>query len=205
MCGYDRKMNKFIDPSMVGSRNLSLGQSEWSFPMLKMGILDNVTKSPGYITFSDQKISDNVSATGGAGITKILNPDYVKMLKIRDYKQDLVFRYLELRKEKTSVIAEFMSLFPYFNGSISMIEEDIQLIAQEIYQKYKERYIHGSYINIPQYQYIAMKNCHNWHVLDKHVNKISIEKVLEFIENLEVKILYRLILEFREEDSFLGI
>ena len=92
---------------------------------------------------------------------KIVHPEYVNMLKIRNNVSDLRLRYLELRGDRTSkMFVNFMHLFSEFCYMFAEIEAVILQSAIELLGVYRKRYVQKRYWKVPPIEHTVLKNVH---------------------------------------------
>ena len=123
---------------------------------------------------------------------KILNSEYKKLSDIRGNTASIKFRYLELRCDKEKK----MLLYNLYPDSIKKFEEyeDILIkIVNNVFHNYIKRFIKHQYTTVTPEEYVIIKDCHNWHKLDKENNKITKGKVIEILNNQTAVHLNRLI------------
>jgi hypothetical protein len=70
-------------------------------------------------------------------------------------------------------------------------------LAKLIRYYYIQRYIKNKYVTLPKEEYILMKKCHDWYLLDRAENKINVSKVLEILNHEETLALYKMIRRFQ--------
>lgn len=129
---------------------------------------------------------------------KILNSEYKKLSDIRGNTASIKFRYLELRKD----LEQKNLLYTLYPESIKDFEqyEDILIkIVNNIFTSYIKRYIKHQYTTVTPEEFVIMKECHNWHKLDKENNKITKGKVIEILNNQTAVHLNRLIKIYRKQ------
>lgn len=111
---------------------------------------------------------------------KILHKNYLNLTKIRGNEPSIKFRYLQVRSNK--ILADsLIELYPEYKLILEEYEKIILNIADFIHKAYIKRFINKNYIVVPQEEYQVMKACHSWHLSNKQKNKISLEKVILFL------------------------
>lgn len=112
---------------------------------------------------------------------KVFHPEYSRLFKLRGNEPSVRFRYLQVRlDEKTT--DQLYELYPEFSEDFDYYEYALSEIAKFIYHSYVQRYIHKAYVNVPQNEYRVMRMCHEWHCQDRPNNKISLDKVVEIMD-----------------------
>jgi hypothetical protein len=112
---------------------------------------------------------------------KIHNPTYKDLFDVRGNEASICFRYIQLRKNP-AMVAKLYSLYPHLASKMDQYEKYISTAAEIIHDAYIIRYIDKGYIVRPPEEFYVMKQCHTWHVKDRHNNRISLLKVKEFLD-----------------------
>ena len=123
---------------------------------------------------------------------KLYNKNYKKAQELRGNQPDILYRYLELRKNREQALM-FLDLFKNQEDYLMSVEFTILDVSKFIFQAYMNRYIHKKYIYVPKCEHLVMQMCHQWHNEDRNNNKISLNRVLNTLENLPTKMLYSIV------------
>jgi len=109
---------------------------------------------------------------------KIYNNDYLELFNIRGNEPSIKFRYLQLRMdERKSQMLKF--LYPQFIPAFEEYENILYKKAKEINTAYINRFIKKTYVTVPVEDYIVISTIHSWHIEDRMTNKITLNKVIE--------------------------
>lgn len=127
---------------------------------------------------------------------KLYSNEYQRLYKIRNNNPNIRFRYLEVRQDP-DVKQEFIRLYPLYEDLFLEYENILYQLAKLIRYYYIQRYIKNKYVTLPKEEYILMKKCHDWYLLNRVENKINVTKVLEILNNEEVLALYKMIRRFQ--------
>lgn len=111
---------------------------------------------------------------------KIINDNYKIYSDLRSNTPSIKFRYLEIRTDQDKKQL-FCDLYPKFYNEFSKYEEYLLQSCKNIFQTYIKRYIKKQFANISQEEYKIVKECHDWHLLDKENNKISLQKIIQLM------------------------
>jgi hypothetical protein len=123
---------------------------------------------------------------------KIFNTEYLNLYNVRGNEPSIKFRYLQLRMNKTS--RELLKyLYPQFIPIFDQYENILYNKAKEINNAYINRFIKKNYVSVPVEDYIVISSIHSWHVSDRTNNKVSIEKVIEVLNEQTPSNLNRMI------------
>lgn len=115
---------------------------------------------------------------------KILNNEYSKLYKIRANSPDIFLRYIELRQKNSQEFTDFKHLYKEYTQEFNQMEETFQNKAQHILSSYIKRYIKREFIRISQEEFFVLITCHKWHIENRDLHKININKVKE-VMNLQ--------------------
>jgi hypothetical protein len=123
---------------------------------------------------------------------KIYNHKYRKAQELRGNQPDLLYRYLEVRKDN-NLSQRFLELYKEKEQNLISSELAILDVGKKLFHLYMRRYIHKQYVFVPKCEFMVMQMCHQWHNENRDINKINLDKVLETLENLPIKMLYSII------------
>jgi hypothetical protein len=127
---------------------------------------------------------------------KIYSQEYSKLYMLRGNNPNIRFRYLEVRKDP-ALCQEFVRLYPLYEDLFLEYENILYQLAKLIRYYYIQRYIKNKYVTLPKEEYILMKKCHDWYLLDRTEHKINVSKVLEILNKEETLALYKMIRRFQ--------
>lgn len=127
---------------------------------------------------------------------KIYSNQYNNLYKLRGNNPNIRFRYLEVRGEP-AVKQEFIRLYPLYEDLFLEYENIMYQLAKLIRYYYIQRYIKNKYVTLPKEEYILMKKCHDWYLLNRVENKINVAKVLEILNNEDTLSIYKMIRRFQ--------
>lgn len=123
---------------------------------------------------------------------KIYNHNYIKAKELRGNQPDLLYRYLEVRKDN-ELSRQFLDLYKDQEQYLISSELAILDVGKKLFHLYMRRYIHKQYVFVPKCEFMVMQMCHQWHNENRDNNKINLDKVLETLENLPIKMLYSIV------------
>ena len=123
---------------------------------------------------------------------KLFNKNFKSALELRGNQPDLLYRYFELRKNK-ELSSKFLELYKDDEDHLMTSELALLEVIKLIFQAYMNRYIHKRYVFLPKCEHLVMQMCHKWHNENRDTNKISINKVLNILEELPTKMLYSIV------------
>lgn len=109
---------------------------------------------------------------------KIMNKDYQYLYKARGNEPSIKFRYLQVRMDKNANDS-LRYLYPEFCPEFEKYENIIYSISESIYRSYIDRFIKKNYVTVPSEEFRVIKQCHDWHCLDRLENKTNLHKVIE--------------------------
>lgn len=127
---------------------------------------------------------------------KILNNKYHEFYNIRDNQPSLKYRYLQLRKN-TELVSILIKLYPYKEARFEYYENNLRLLAQKIFEAYRDRFIYKKFITLKKPQYSIIMTAHNLYKTTG--NKITNQVIYNIIDNLDASKLTTLLRSFEEE------
>ena len=111
---------------------------------------------------------------------KIFNTEYAKLYGVRGNEPSIKFRYLQVRMDK-----RYNNLMHYLYPSFSSVFDDyeniIYTIGKRIHKAYFDRFIKNLFVKVPPEEFNVIRKCHNWHLENRLQNKISLNKVMEIL------------------------
>ena len=131
---------------------------------------------------------------------KVLNHDYSKLLKVRGNDPNIERRYLEIRQdpELSQSLKEM-----YFDKReiFEQIDKELEKIAIILHKIYMKRYVwnKGMYLKLPKEDHIFLTKCHEWHITNRSENKVYLEKIKEFLKDVEYYYVYAIIRRLRKK------
>lgn len=174
---------------------------EWKHP-IQMNVPTTIRNVPTTIN----ELADSVDIQEYQGIilfhktknvqVKIYSQEYDKLYKIRGNNPNIRFRYLELRKDPVQC-KEFIRLYPVHEDLFLEYENILYQLAKLIRYYYIQRYIKNKYVTLPKEEYILMKKCHDWYLLNRNDNKINVAKVLEILNQEDALSMYKMIRRYQ--------
>lgn len=127
---------------------------------------------------------------------KVINPTYMYYFNLRENEPNIVIKYIKMRGNPAYI--DFIKLYDDFEDLFAEVEEYFKQSIFHISTSYVKRYIKKEYTVINQSEYIIMQKCHEWHLKNRDVNKINIEKVTEIFDEFDPYILYRIYMMYKE-------
>jgi hypothetical protein len=131
---------------------------------------------------------------------RILNHKYRQFVNVRNNIPNLKFCYVEVRKDP-ELAKRFLELYPEETENTAFIEKRIDVIAGELYEVYKQRYIHQQIIKVSHERHDILKIIHDQY---KNTRKpIKIDDVYRIINSYsKTNKLYKII--FKTDNIVLG-
>ena len=131
---------------------------------------------------------------------KLIHQDYQDLFRARGNEPSIKFRYLQVRLNRRFTDMLY-HLYPKWEDRFDEIENTIYDIARSIYTSYVQRFIKKRFVTVPTEEFIVIRQCHKWHEDDRTNNRISIEKVIEILNQQTPTSLNRMIRRFRNEKT----
>jgi hypothetical protein len=131
----------------------------------------NYTKTQGIVIFAPNNKQ-----------YKILNIDYKDLYNIRGNEPSINYRYLQVRMDsRKNEMIRF--LYPSHIPVFEEYENYLYDTAKFIYKSYVDRFINKQTVTIPKEEYRIMSAAHTWYQTDRENNRISINKVIEIMND----------------------
>ena len=131
---------------------------------------------------------------------KLLNKEYKLLYQARGNEPSIKFRYLQVRGDKKQVDALYY-LYPKFADIFDDYEYTISQIARKINNAYISRFIKKKHVVVPKEEYTVMRSCHEWHLQDRERNRISLQKVIEILNNQNASQLNKMIRNHKNSEK----
>ena len=140
--------------------------------------------------------------TNDGKLVKFMNHAYFDLFKVRQNTPNISVRYLETRhsEEETD---KLIQLYPEFKIERDIIENIILDISNNVYKKYKSRYIFKNTTFLPPCQYKILTELHKLY-LSKLISKIKQEDVTLYINNMASSDLYNIIKNYKHNLKLYG-
>jgi hypothetical protein len=178
---FDNKTHMLIEGNTSGLPSLPTLSFNTVFDLIEaVRNIDHLTH-PGVILYFPNQTQ-----------LRLYNRSYKKALELRGNQPDLLFRYLELRKDR-ELSNEFLELYKNEEQYLIGSELTILDVSKSIFQAYMNRHINKRYVYLPKCEHVVLQLCHKWHKENRDNNKMSLVKVLDVLENLPTKMLYSII------------
>ena len=129
---------------------------------------------------------------------KIYNSTYMELFQARGNEPSIRFRYIQKRLDK-DIVDMLYYLYPDYDIIFEDIENIIYEIGCYIYNSYVQRFIKKRFVTVAPEEFTVIKKCHSWHEDDRTNNRISMEKVLEVLNEQSPTSLNKMIRRFRTE------
>jgi hypothetical protein len=143
-----------------------------------------------------------VSSTGDS--VKFLNPEYWRKTVIRGSEPNVLFRYIELKKQKDfETLAELKELFEEVQ-EFNYYEISLNHIKKNLLGKYIKRYISKSVAIVPPEQHRILCELYNMYLTDPVKNKLNMEYIENYLDNLDTYLLYNLYRQYQKRRSQYG-
>lgn len=126
---------------------------------------------------------------------KFIHPKYAFLSEIRGNNSNLRYRYLELRQDSEKLKLLYY-LYPRHTEIFDSLEETILHLSRILYQFYVSRYMKNQFITLPREEYRIIKQCHEYYLQNKQMNRIFSKKILEIMNKEPPLHLYKMIRRF---------
>jgi hypothetical protein len=129
---------------------------------------------------------------------KILHKEYQALFRARGNEPSIKFRYLQVRMS-CQMVDMLYHLYPSMASVFDEYENTLYGIAKVIYRSYVQRHIKGKWSTLPNEEYRVDKECHTWHEEDRKTNRVTVEKIIEILNNQTATNLNKMIRRFHAD------
>ena len=131
---------------------------------------------------------------------KILNIHYKDLYNVRGNEPSINYRYLQLRMnlEKNEMIR---FLYPANIPIFEEYENYLYDTAKFIYKSYVDRFINKQLVTIPKEEYRVMSTAHSWYQSDRETNRISLNKIIDILNEQPPTLLNSIIRRIKIENK----
>ena len=129
---------------------------------------------------------------------KVLHNDYIQYFKVRGNEPSIKYRYLQVRMNP-EIVDNLYHLYPDSINVFEEYENAIYAIAQNIYSSYVSRYIKKKWVTVAVDEYNVIRKCHAFHEANRKTNRISLEKVIQVLNEQSPTNLNKMIRRFQNE------
>ncbi len=111
---------------------------------------------------------------------RVVHPEYKRLSELRGREKSIMYKYLQVRMNDKDV-KDLYTLYPDFVPRFKEYEKTLFEVARYIYNSYVNRYIKKIYTRVPPDHFTVMVAAHEWHSESRETNKISLEKIIKFM------------------------
>jgi hypothetical protein len=129
---------------------------------------------------------------------KVLHSDYLELFNARGNEPSIKFRYLNVRMNK-EMVDKLSHLYPEMVEHFVEYENILYRIAKNMFSTYIKRHIKGVWSTLPKEDYRVDRICHLWHKENPKANRVSLEKVIEVLNQQPATNLNKMIRRYKEE------
>jgi hypothetical protein len=135
---------------------------------------------------------------------KLLNKKYNDLFLSRNNQPNVLFRYIQLYNEVKenlvdySVLDSYKELYTEYIDTFNDYHNIIEIIIQNIYQKYVDRFIYKKIAITPPEQYNIIKKLHSQFLNSNYKDKITLEKVRTVVNSSITNILFNLYILYKD-------
>ena len=129
---------------------------------------------------------------------KIQSTDYNNLAEARGNEPSIRFRYLQVRMQE-DMRRKLSYLYPKHVDVIDKLENSIYEIAKTIYRSYVQRYIKKRFVSVPKEEFSVIRSCHSWHEEDRQTNRITLNKVIEVMNEQSATSLNQMVRRYDQD------
>ena len=126
---------------------------------------------------------------------KVVHKDYQTLFNARGNEPSIKFRYLQVRQTKVQDM--LFHLYPEMADIFDDYENSLYNISNNIYKAYVDRFIKKLYVTVDKEEFNVIKECHSWHLSDRTSNRVSLNKIVDVLNQQSPTSLNRMIHRFK--------
>lgn len=170
-------------------------------PYPKQHTFENVNELVNYVSNVDiRNLQGIIVFAPGNTQYKVLNDTYLELFRVRGNEPSIKFRYLQVRMNYQTVSALY-HLYPNMRPVFEEYENTLFAIARKIHTSYVDRHIKRRWSTLPNEEYKVDKACHVWHEMDRKNNRVTLNKIIEVLNEQPPTNLNRMIRRYNEEKT----
>lgn len=159
----------------------------------------DITKYQGYL-FIDLKTLECV---------KVLNNEYTELSKLRNNQPSLLFRHIELQQEQmtsgnSDTIQKFETVYPEHQDSFNRLYKVLEEVCDNIYKKYRNRFVRKQISFAPPDQFYIMKSLHDHFLVSGKTDFITRRKVIDHVYQLHPTKILNLFNSYNNREQLYG-
>lgn len=131
---------------------------------------------------------------------KIINRSYLELYNARGNEPSIKYRYLQVRMQK-QMVNMLYHLYPEMIKTFELYENTIYTIAKNIYNSYVQRFIKKKWVTVAGEEFNVIRTCHSWHEQDRKINRITLEKVIEILNEQSPTNINKMIRHLQHEND----
>lgn len=184
----------FVDGELVMTEDINV-------PYPKEHFFSDIESMLDYVSLMDIRDHQGliVFAPNNTQI-KILHHDYLDLFRARGNEPSIKYRYLQVRSN-SRMVDMLYHLYPEFAKVFDEYENILYAIARKIHSSYVKRHIKNKWSTLPTEEYNVDRACHVWHEEDRKNNRVTLEKVIEVLNEQSPTNLNKMIRRHNEEEQ----
>lgn len=129
---------------------------------------------------------------------KIVHKDYQDLFEARGNEPSIKYRYLQVRTSMR-MVNMLRYLYPNMVDMFEKYENTIYSIAKNIYNAYVQRFIKKKWVTVSAEEFNVVRECHSWYEQNRTGNRITIQKVIEVLNDQTPTNINKMIRNFLHE------
>ena len=159
----------------------------------------DITKYQGYLFIDSQTLE----------CVKVLNNKYTELSKLRNNQPSLLFRHIELQQENMvsellDELQRFEELYPEHQDSFNRLYKVLEDVCDNIYKKYRNRFVRKQISFAPPDQFYIMKSLHDNFIASGKTDFITRQKVIDHVYKLHPTKIINLFNSYNNREKLYG-
>jgi hypothetical protein len=125
-------------------------------------------------------------------VFKVVHPEYSAYASLRGSEPSLFRAYLRIRQSDEN-LHRFLTVFPERRGQVLGYEDQILSLGKLIQRYYVRRFIRKEQLMVNKNYFYVMRLAHRWHCSNRDANIVTLQKILELLDEQQPHFLYTLL------------
>jgi hypothetical protein len=114
---------------------------------------------------------------------RVVNPRYDALRNARGNEPNLRARYVYLRGTPEGELLTHWYENKDYKEVFANVELEVDDLVERLHSMYVNRYINKDFSQLPKEEFVTLQRCHKWHTDDYAHNRVTIDRVREFLSD----------------------
>lgn len=149
----------------------------------------DITKTQGII----------IHCPGTQTNVKMMNTKYHEYFNVRNNVPSIMFRYLQIRTDE-EMVKKMIFLYPSHHEKFMKYETFLADLSGKLFTNYMNRFVKRIYTTVSPEENSILKKCHEWHLLNKATNKMTLQRVTKTVNEMPATLLNKIIKQYNKNN-----